>query len=233
MIAVTFALPTESSAFLSRLSARTDIAPDGMMIICGQAGCNTVEILHTGVGASTRLQRIERFLQREKFKFLISSGFAGAISEHLTVGDLILAANFSQPELLQAAQQLLDGRPVHALKLSTASALIDSNSDRAAFAAATGAAAVDMETKSIADVCSARGIPLLSLRVISDSPQEPLPAPAKVLFDVRRQQTPFFRLAGYAVMHPSVIGRLVRFERQIAKAREILADALMALVTSL
>jgi nucleoside phosphorylase len=233
MIAITFALPTESSAIVSRLSKRTNIVHDGMTTIRGYIAANEVEILHTGVGGSMCGRCIEKFLRDQDFKFLISAGFAGALIHAFKIGDLILAANFSDPQLLQAAQRMLDGRSVHTLKLSTVPTMIDCNADRAALAASSGAVVVDMETKSIADACALRRIPLLSVRVISDTPEEPLPAPAKVLFDIQRQRTPFSRLATYAATHPSVIGRLLRFQRKIAKTREILAEALVALVSRL
>jgi adenosylhomocysteine nucleosidase len=233
MIAVTFALPAESSAFLSRVSGKTNVTRDGITTVYGRIETNEVEILHTGVGQSTCQRRIERFLRGQDFKFLISSGFAGAVTEDFKTGDLILGENFSEPQLLQTAKHMLHGRAVQAGKLSTAPAMIDSDADRAALRGATGAAAVDMETEWIAAACGPRCIPLLSLRVISDTPSEPLPAPAKVLFDIQRQRTPFFRLAEYAVIHPSVITRLLRFQRRIARARAALAEAITVVISQL
>jgi adenosylhomocysteine nucleosidase len=232
MIAVTFALRAESSAFLSRVSGKTNITRDGITTVRGNIEMNEIEILHTGVGQSTCQRRMEGFLRGQNFKLLISSGFAGAVTEALKPGDLILGENFSESQLLQAAQRILRGRALHA-KLSTAAAMIDSPVSRAALAVASGAAAVDMETKSIAEVCSARGIPLLSLRVISDSPKQPLPAPPDILFDIERQRTPLLGLAAYSAIHPVVIGRLLRFQRQIAQSRATLSDALITLVSRL
>ena len=233
MIAITFALPTESSAFVSRLSGRTQITRDGVRLIRGRIGNNEVEILHSGVGTRTCQQRVEKFLRSQNFRFLISSGFAGAVAEGLNLGDLLLAKNFSQPELLSAARQVLQGRPIHTAKLFTAPAVIDSQSERDAIAKSADAAAVDMETSAIAEACSTRGIALLSLRIITDTPHDPLPAPPNILFDINRQRTPFLRLAGYAVTNPAVIGRLLRFHQQIAHARETLAEAIVNLIRKL
>jgi adenosylhomocysteine nucleosidase len=233
MIAITFALPTESSGFISRLSGQTEIARDGVRLIRGRIENNEVEILHSGVGTRTCQQRVEKFLRGQNFKFLISSGFAGAVAAGFNQSDLLLAKNFSQPQLLSAAQQILQGRPIHAAKLFTAPAVIDSKSERDAIAKTADAAAVDMETSAIAEACSARGIALLSLRIITDTPGNPLPAPPNILFDIDRQRTPFLRLAGYAVTNPAVIGRLLRFRQQIANARETLADAIVSLIRKL
>jgi nucleoside phosphorylase len=230
MIAITFALPTESSAFVRRVSEKTQVMRDGITLIRGRIENNDVEILHTGVGTSICQHRVEKFLRSQNFKFLISSGFAGAVTEGFNRGDLLLAKNFSEPQLLSAAQQILQGRPIRAAKLSTAPAIIDSQAERIAIAKTADAAAVDMETSAIADACSARGIALLSLRIITDTPREPLPSPPNILFDINRQRTPFLRLAAYAVMHPAVIGRLLRFRQQIAESRMALADAITAIV---
>jgi hypothetical protein len=90
-----------------------------------------------------------------------------------------------------------------------------------------------METEFIARACAAHGIPLLSLRVITDTPREPFPAPAHVLFDVATQRTDLPKLAAFFLTHPNRIPRLLQFARKIAHARKTLADALVAIVREL
>jgi hypothetical protein len=90
-----------------------------------------------------------------------------------------------------------------------------------------------METEFIARACAAHRIPVLSLRVISDTPKELFPAPADVLFDIKRQQTQMLKLATYFFAHPHRIPRLVQFTRRIARARTILADALVKVVRNM
>jgi hypothetical protein len=110
--------------------------------------------------------------------------------------------------------------------------MIESAEERNKIAQTTGAAAADMETEFIARACAERGIPLLSLRVISDTPRKPFPAPAKVLFDIDRQRTSVENLALYLLQHPSAIPRLIAFARRIAQAREILANAIVSILQS-
>jgi hypothetical protein len=92
---------------------------------------------------------------------------------------------------------------------------------------------VDMETEFIARACAAHGIPLVSLRVITDTPREPFPAPAHVLFDVAKQRTDLPKLATFSLTHPNRIPRLIQFARRIANARKILANTLVAIVREL
>ena len=81
MIAVTFAVPSESQSF-RQLIDRSN---------------HEVSILHTGVGEKITRERIEKFLEGQRFRFLLSSGFAGGVTPSLGVGDLLLAENFSDP----------------------------------------------------------------------------------------------------------------------------------------
>jgi hypothetical protein len=87
-----------------------------------------------------------------------------------------------------------------------------------------------METEFIARACADRGIPLLALRVITDTPSQPFPAPPSVLFDVQQQRTHLGALAKFFITHPGRIPGLVQFARRIARARKTLASALNAVV---
>jgi nucleoside phosphorylase len=217
MIAVTFALPAESSDFARRLREVQD---------------KEIKILHTGVGAKVCRTRIQDFLQDASYDLVISSGFAGAVRDDFQVGDLFLAENFSDTQLLSVVRRVLANQPLRVAKLLTSSRMIDSLAERTALAQASGAAAVDMETEVIAAECEARGVPLLSLRVISDTPRQPLPAAPDVLFNMARQQTDFARIFFHLLRTPATIPRMIRFARQIKEARSSLSDALIALLQS-
>ncbi len=211
MIAITFALKNESRDFLQ---------------VVGNKRARVV-VLHTGVGAETCRQRIGPFLATQSFDFLVSSGFAGGVDPLLGVGDLLLAENFSDPELLRRAESILVARTA---RLASTDRIVASADERRDFAAAQNAAAVDMETGTIAEACAARNLPMISLRAISDTTAAPFPAPPGILFDVARQRTDAFRLGGYLLSNPPAIIRLMRFSRQIELARANLAAALCELL---
>ena len=229
MIGITFALPSESSGLVRRLRAvqRHD------NLVSGKIDNRDVTILHTGVGAKACNERLEVLLHRTRPSLVISSGFAGAVSEDLRVGDLILARNFSDPGLLASAERILRDREPQVVRLFTSASIIDSVAERNEIARAADAASVDMETGAIADVCKIHGVPLLSLRIISDTANQPFPAPPSVLFDIERQRTNFGGLLAYLLREPGSVGRLFRFGRQIARARASLTDAIIALVREL
>jgi nucleoside phosphorylase len=242
MIAVTFALPAESQGFLRSLGNKSRADRNGIRTIRGNIGERAVEVLHTGVGEKVCRERLGKFLsatgrirrgeEGQQIDCLISAGFAGALTDDLRVGDLLLAKNFSTVDLRERWSSL-STLPIHLADMLTVPALIDSGEERMKLARASGAGAVDMETEFIARACAAQGIPLLSLRVISDTSRELFPAPPGVLFDIERQQTRMLKLAAHLLAHPGHVPRLVQFARRIARARNILARALPEIVRAL
>ena len=205
----------------------------GGAITYGKIEAKPVAIFHTGVGRKSCQPKIDNFLRAVQPKLLISSGFAGGAVEDLDVGDLILAANFSDPGLISSAQQILADHDPRVVKLFTSTSIVDSIVERNKIVQEHGTTAVDMETEIIARACAARGVPLLSLRVISDSLREPFPVPPFVLFDIERQRTNYVKLLTHLFAHPAAISSLVRFARQTARAREALTNAIVELATAL
>lgn len=227
MIAVTFALPSESSEFLRLLGNKSRANRNGISIIRGTIGHRSIDVIHTGVGENICRKRIGKFLENQQFNILISAGFAGSLNHELQVNDLLVAKNFSTVDPKHASLLNVSIYPANML---TVPALIDSGEERERTARESGASAVDMETKFISQACINHGIPLLSLRVITDTPTQPFPAPPSLLFDVQQQRTHFAGLARFLLAHPRRMLSLVQFARRIARARKILARTLNAVV---
>ena len=230
MIAITFALSAESSDFVSLLEKPAPNSREGVENIRGQLYGKSVAVIHTGVGRKTCSRRMEVMLRRERFEYVISAGFAGALEKELRIGNLVVSENYSSPELLRSPRLDLADDGVFLGKLLTVSGVIESNAERERLATETGAVAVEMETEFIAEACADHQLPLLSLRAISDTPSEPFPAPANVLFDLEKQRTDFARLAFYLVTHPGAFSRLNAFRGRIAVARKALAQTLDAIL---
>jgi len=226
-IAVTFALPTESSEFLRRLGNKSRVNRNGIRIVRGTIGHRSIEVIHTGVGENICRQRIGRFLENQQFDFLISAGFAGSLNHEVQVNDLLVAKNFSTVDLKHAS---LSNVSIYAADMLTVPALIDSGEERERIAHESGASAIDMETEFIARACAAQDIPLLALRVITDTPTQPFPAPPRVLFDIQKQRTPIAVFAGFFIANPRRMPGLVQFAKRIARARKILSNALVRIV---
>jgi len=229
-IAVTFALPSESSEFLRRLGNKSRVNRNGIRIVRGTIGHRLIEVIHTGVGENICRQRIGRFLENQQLDFLISAGFAGSLNQELQVNDLLVAKNFSTVDLKHAS---LSNVSIYAANMLTVAALIDSVEERERIGRESGASAVDMETEFIANACAAHDISLLALRVITDTPTQRFPAPPQVLFDIQKQRTHIVMLAGFFLAHPRRMPGLVQFVKRIARARKILSNALLRIVPDL
>jgi nucleoside phosphorylase len=229
-IAVTFALPTESSEFLRQLGNKSRAKRNGISVVRGTIGHRSVEVIHTGVGENICRQRIGKFLENQQFDFLISTGFAGSLNHELQVNDLLVAKNFSTVDPKHAS---LSNVSIYAANMLTVPALIDSGEERARIAHESGASAVDMETEFIARACAAHDIPLLAVRVITDTPTQPFPAPPRVLFDVQKQRTNIAAIAAFFLAHPTRMPVLFQFAKRIGRARKILSNALVRIVPDL
>ena len=245
MIVVTFALPAESSAFIRLLR---NITRDGA-VVRGElkygaslraVGSTKPEaniehrtskvcVLHTGVGAARCEERLGNFLRNETPELLIASGFCGGTQDKLRPGDLVIADNAS--DLSKKAHAILPGAVVG--KIHSAHRIIDPAVDRYKIGREHGAIAIDMETETITRLCAARSIPLLALRVVSDSPVAPFPMSPKVFFDIEKHRVNFFLLLSYIARNPASIIRLTQFARQIAHAKTKLAAALCAVLAAL
>ncbi len=232
MIAVTFALPAESSEFLHRLGNKSRVDRNGINIVRGTIDHRSIEVIHTGVGENICRERIGKFLENRQFDFLISAGFAGSLNHELQLNDLLVAKNFLTLNPKQA-QSSLSNVSTHVANMLTVPAPIDSSEERERIARESGASAVDMETEFIARACAAHGIPLLALRVITDTQTQPFPAPPSVLFDIQRQRTDMVRLAKFFLAHPTRLPGLVQFARRISRAKKILGRALATIVREL
>ena len=231
MIAVTFALPAESADFIALLQDR-ETGQGAKGDATGTLHRHNIAVAHTGVGKLSARERVDALLSGASPQLLISSGFAGATNNELKPGDMLLAENFCTPEMLVIARSALLRTNIHSGTLATAPSVIDSAADRERFARDAGAIAIDMETQFIADSCAERGIPILALRAITDTPAFPFPAPPDVLFDVEKQRTVAPRLAFYLATHPLAIVRLVSFARRVSAARAALAATLDLLLRS-
>jgi nucleoside phosphorylase len=216
---------------LRRLSDQSRTDRNGIRIIRGIMADREIEVLHTGVGEKHCRERLGKFLEDQQFDILISTGFAGALSDQFQIGDLLLAKNFSTVDLSKRGS--FSTLPIHTADLLTASVLIDSSEERRKIARTSGAAAVDMETEFIARACAEHGISLLSLRVITDTPRKPFPAPAQVLFDIARQRTRLAKLAAFLVTHPNRLPSLIQFARRIRRARRTLTTALLEVIRNI
>ncbi len=214
MTVVTFSLPAESRDFRAALRIRG-----------GRIGGRDIRVVHLGIGAAAAAEAMGRVMADARPEAVICAGFAGGLDPRLRVGDVVIAENFTAPELLARA-------PLRAVrgKLVTHPAAVETPEAKAALARESGAIAVDMETAIVAELYRAAGLPLLAVRAISDSASEALPVPFEEWFDLERQRPRVWRLLRFLAAHPAQIRPFARFVRGLSPARRALGEYLVALL---
>lgn len=221
MFLVTFALPDESRAFARRLEGAGDLPYEG--VIAGRP----VTFTHTGMGAAWAGEVVRQCLLETEYTCVLSSGFAGALDPALKTGDLVASTTHSDPALLATLPAGV--KPVRFASSPTA---LDTPAQKAAFAAATGAAVVDMESDAIAAACRNASVPLVVLRVISDAADESLPLPAQVTYHLERQRIRHAAIVWHLLTHPRTIPALGAFMRRMPGLQRGLADALVGFIAA-
>ncbi|MEO6053005.1 MAG: hypothetical protein ABIP97_03245 [Chthoniobacterales bacterium] len=219
MILVTFALTYEGQIFEKAVKGNPDI-----------------RILYTGVGSDRAKKAIDDFLTNNRPSHILASGFAGGVKPDIRRGDLIV----DFPDSVTSGPGIIDkledsGFSVQKGLILTVDVVVDSNEERLGLGEQRGALAVDMESSAIRESAAAYQIPVLGLRIVTDSIQEPLPVPPEVLLDAAMGKTSIGRLMLHLLMNPGKIGSMIRFaqdcdqcRRQLALASEVAVSLLAA-----
>ncbi len=213
MIAIAFALEFESACFRARHDPRLRV---GVWLLGAM-----------GAGAATSLRRR---LDASRPALLISAGFAGGLQSGLTAGDLVLGENHSDPKIV--ATLSLDKR-WHVGGVSTAPAILERAEDKKRLGLETGCLAGDLETAQLSGVCAERGLPMLSVRCISDALEDDLPVPAEVLLNPQTGRPNPFMLFRYLVSHPSCVTGFGKLLRNAKVAQVQLAEGLEEILPQL
>ena len=165
-------------------ATRPELAACARGIEAAQLGADAFELLLIGVGAANAGPALRTRLDaRPRPTLIVSSGFAGALTDGLSVGDWLTARTLAEwsegPGVLVARSELAAvaaPSPAIACTLVSANTLAASGSALAEKAKASAdVVGVDMESLALAIESSRAGIPFMALRLVSDTPANPLP----------------------------------------------------------
>jgi adenosylhomocysteine nucleosidase len=96
--------------------------------------------------------------------------------------------------------------------------------------AQSGADAVEMESGVIRAICRERGIPAVTVRVISDDARTDLPTDFNQLAGADGNMN-YWKLAGALVQSPSLVPKLMRFRRELNACARKLCGSLHAVLS--
>jgi adenosylhomocysteine nucleosidase len=240
---ILFALHRESGPFRSEFRPHQSFpgAPCWARF-CGPAWL-TVLVVETGMGQANVARAMDWLLDQPKLdnvlyqpKLILFAGFAGALTEDLHIGDIVLADEIVDLHghrwRTTWPNPLPDGSwipPLHQGRLLTVDHLITSPQEKYRLGQEHQAQAVEMESALFASRCTQAGIPFGCVRAISDEVTTPL-APALATLLSGGTVSPW-RLLSELARHPGLIFHLLRLARDTKRAAQQLGLALGELLT--
>jgi adenosylhomocysteine nucleosidase len=167
------------------------ITSPGCKVYRGRLEGRDCLVARTGMGRDKAEAAAHLVLQRYPVTAVISLGFAGALSQDLTIGDVVVCSTMhcasgpmgwegeveayrADPGLLALASETA-GEGVPRIRLGTGVTvrhLASSTQKTQALGIGLGADIVDMESYWIARIASARRVPFIAVRSISDTTQQ-------------------------------------------------------------
>lgn len=225
------AMAQESQALLRCLQGRERIALASFRGFRFRLQDRNCLLLTSGMGLLRAAQGARTLLACADLSLLVSFGIAGAVEADLEVGDVVVPgkvcqlengrpgplqplAALSGPAWEASARRLqADGaRLVVGTAVSTRGSQVVGQAIRE-----LAHPVLEMETAAIARVAAERGIPLLSIRAISDGPRSPLPFDLEAVLDERYH----FRIGRMALV-------VLRNPRILLRARQMMQNSRLA-----
>jgi len=194
----------------------------GMLVVCAmgmeaKAMPAGYRVVQCGPGFRAARAAVERAIDEEAPRMVISAGTCGALDPGLVVGEVRMVTRIDSPlgeffpKPLRAMGAVLRSQDRVAVTAVEKRVLFES-----------GCGIVDMEAAAVAAVCVERGVAFGSLKVVSDSALEDLP----IDFNLYRDEAGQFKTARIAFAGIMKISDLMRLRRQSLHAVQQLGAAI-------
>jgi nucleoside phosphorylase len=246
VIALLAAMREELIGVQKRMVVEETLVQHGWRLFRGEYEKKEILLVQTGVGREKAEAAADFVLEQYPISTLISFGFAGALSPTLRIGDVVLCLKLHcksnpnagsldasvhslLPLATQAAQETASC--LHMGDNVTVDELVTQAEEKQILGQTFRALTVDMESYWVARAVSARQIPFLAVRAISDTLTQSLPN-----FD-RFSNLSGIRLWKEASLHflarPGELAKVSRVYRNALQARKSLTCFLDAFVPRL
>jgi adenosylhomocysteine nucleosidase len=200
-------------------------------------------LVETGVGRSRAADALEVLLHVETPGLVVSFGIAGAPLAGLRVGDVVFGLSVCEldggiPGPLRPLAQM-PSKAWQAAELATRfsgarvfhGVMVTTRAEQIIDWTRSEYPVLEMETSAIAKVCATAGIPLVALRSVSDSRDDPLPFDLPHFVDDQPQV--MMRSLAAILRRPSLLGALLRLRRNAVRAAEAAGVAVVAAVEAM
>ncbi len=159
-------------------------------------------LVRTGVGPRKARAAVSRLLAAEQFRGIVSIGYAGALKEGWSVGELIIPDEIITLPPLDEKRYLTDrdlaekvrsrtrsrGWKVHGGRMATSHRIVCSAKEKRHYGEKYQAGSVEMESAVLAGLAEQASIPLLVIRVVSDEAAFSLPESLVLLEYIRKRR---------------------------------------------
>lgn len=244
VILIFYAFAREVGAFKRRLADRGALGIDGLRGFRGRLGSAEIVGVATGLGIRRAADTARRALQSfASADLVIATGLAGALSEELQPGNLVLADRLvlddERPGLAPATiaipptdlARFKAALAAHSLQFATgtmltAARILKDGAAKREARARTGALAVDMESAAIAVEADRCGRRFACVRAVLDTVDEEIVGAELAGPDGEVRP---LAAAGFVLRNPAAAIGLARMMRSLNRATAALANALEAL----
>ncbi|HEY2662969.1 MAG TPA: hypothetical protein VGI47_01420 [Candidatus Binataceae bacterium] len=243
MIVLFHAFARELAPLRKKIQRRAELLEYGLRGFRGTLGNKEVIAIATGIGVSRAREVAQRTIAAYPDpELVISSGVAGALSEGLEAGDLVIADRLMighedhsavrsievDAARIKQMEQALDRESVRYSRgaMITSLTVLATSATKRIAKAKSGAIAVDMESAAIGEAIAAAGHPFVCIRAILDSVADELPGAE--LADENGRVKPGAAV-GFFIRNPAAIMKMPRMIANLSRATVSLSRAIEAM----
>jgi adenosylhomocysteine nucleosidase len=239
-VGLVFALEHESGGTEDALAEPSSTKGSGFMAICGRLAGRPVVVMRSGAGRDRAAKATEALLAGHRPSWVISAGFAGGLDRRLRRGDILLPTEVADESgrLLPIEQKidlatLPEPQRIHVGRLLTADHVVRLPREKAELGHKHHALAVDMESLAVVEVCRARNVPVLVVRIVSDAVDDTLPADIERLVNQKTPAARWGAALGTVVNRPGSLKDMLALQETALEATDRLARLLARIVKGL
>ena len=166
---------------------------------------------------------MKRMIEINRPELVISAGFSGALQPGLGLGAIVIGENFSAPQIVRNLAIFPEFRIGPTI---TVADILETSDDKKRLGEMSGALAGDLESGHLYGVCCEAGIPMLSVRTISDTLDQDVPLPGSVLIDPETGRSDPAAIFSYLFRHPAKAAQFAKLVSGARSAQQSLANAL-------
>lgn len=242
-VGIVAALPSEADPLRKRMEDAIDLAGDGFSACLGRIGGCPTAVVTAGPGEEAARRAASALLLGHRPRYVLAVGFAGGLVPELSrydifIPDVLLHHSGKKLRLdtpaepAEGAAASTGARTWKTGPLLTVPHVVREPAEKRRLTADFGAWAVDMETFAVAEVCRTAKVPMLSVRIITDTYEDRLSKEVEYLLEKRHLAQQIGFAAGAVLRRWATLKELWRLYEQAVKAGDRLADFLVAVLPS-